>query len=97
MSIYEEEKNEKKGARGKRVDERNYENGVTGEPEKGQGEEKQARKLQATLDGCNPKLRPLTDLLTGVKCRATSVAKKDILRRQPACQREAEKNRRSEE
>ena len=37
---------------------------------------KQARKLQATLDGCNPKLRPPTDLLTGVKCRATSVAKK---------------------
>ena len=36
---------------------------------------KQARKLQATLDGCNPKLRPLTDWLTGVKCRATSVAK----------------------
>ena len=36
----------------------------------------QARKLQATLEGCNPKLRPLTDLLTVVKCRATSVAKK---------------------
>ena len=37
--------------------------------------EKQARKLQATLDGCKPKLRPPTDLLTGMKCRATSVAK----------------------
>ena len=37
--------------------------------------EEQARKLQATLEGCNPKLRPLTDLLTGVKCRVTSVAK----------------------
>ena len=36
---------------------------------------KQACKLQATLDGCNPKLRPPTDSLTGVKCRATSVAK----------------------
>ena len=36
---------------------------------------KQARKLQSTLEVCNPKLRPLTDLLTGVKCRATSVAK----------------------
>ena len=27
------------------------------------------------LEGCNPKLSP-TDSLTGVKCRATSVAKK---------------------
>ena len=36
---------------------------------------KQARKLQATLDSCNPKLRPPTDLLTAMKCRATSVAK----------------------
>ena len=36
---------------------------------------KQARKLQATLDGCNPKLRPPTDLLRGVKCGATSIAK----------------------
>ena len=36
---------------------------------------KQARKLQATLEVCNPKLCPLTDSLTGVKCRATSVAK----------------------
>ena len=38
----------------------------------------QARKLQATLEGCNPKLWItdwLTDSLTGVKCRATSVAK----------------------
>ena len=34
-----------------------------------------ARKLQATLEGCNPKLR-LTHSLTRVKCRATSVAKK---------------------
>ena len=40
---------------------------------------KQARKLQATLDGCNPKLCPLTDSLTGVKCIATSVAKKRFL------------------
>ena len=39
---------------------------------------KQARKLQATLEGCNPELR-LTRLLTGVKCRATSVAKKNGL------------------
>ena len=38
---------------------------------------KQARKLQATLDGCNPKLRPPTDFLTGVKCRATSVTEKN--------------------
>ena len=38
-------------------------------------QQQQARKLQATLEGCNPKLR-LTDLLTGVKCRAISVAKK---------------------
>ena len=38
---------------------------------------KQARKLQATLEVCNPKLS-LTDLLTGVKCRATSVAKKSV-------------------
>ena len=36
---------------------------------------KQARKLQATLEGCNPKLS-LARLRTGVKCRATSVAKK---------------------
>ena len=36
---------------------------------------KQARKLQATLEGCNPKLCLATDSLTGVKCRATSVAK----------------------
>ena len=39
---------------------------------------KQARKLQGTLEGCNPKLWItdwLTDSLTGVKCRATSVAK----------------------
>ena len=36
---------------------------------------KQARKLQATLEGCNPKLW-ITYSLTGVKCRATSVAKK---------------------
>ena len=35
----------------------------------------QARKLQATLKGCNPKLCPPSVLLTGVKCRATSVAK----------------------
>ena len=41
--------------------------------------EKQARKLQATLDGCKPKLRPPTDLLTGMKCRATSVAKNKML------------------
>ena len=41
--------------------------------------EKQARKLQATLDGCKPKLRPPTDLLTGMKCRATSVAKKYLM------------------
>ena len=34
----------------------------------------QARKLQATLEGCNPKLS-LARLRTGVKCRATSVAK----------------------
>ena len=34
-------------------------------------------KLQATLDGCKPKLRPPTDLLTGMKCRATSVAKNE--------------------
>ena len=40
--------------------------------------QKQARKLQATLDGCKPKLRPPTDLLTGMKCRATRVAKKHI-------------------
>ena len=42
------------------------------------GFSKQARKLQATLEGCNPKLWItdwLTDSLTGVKCRATSVAK----------------------
>ena len=39
----------------------------------------QARKLQATLDGCNPKLRPPTDLLTGVKYRATSVAKNEAV------------------
>ena len=39
----------------------------------GPGLSKQARKLQATLDGCNPKLRPPTDLLTGVKCRATYI------------------------
>ena len=38
--------------------------------------QQQARKLQATLDGCKPKLRPPTDLLTGMKSRATSVAKK---------------------
>ena len=36
---------------------------------------KQARKLLATLEGCNPKLCPATRSLTGVKCRATSVAK----------------------
>ena len=36
---------------------------------------KQARKLQATLEDCNPKLW-LAHSLTGVKCRATSVAKK---------------------
>ena len=36
---------------------------------------KQARKLQATLDGCNQNYDPLTRSLTGVKCRATSVAK----------------------
>ena len=38
----------------------------------------QARKLQATLEGCNPKLwitYSLTHSLTGVKCRATGVAK----------------------
>ena len=36
---------------------------------------KQARKLQATLEGCNPKLCPATHSLTGVECRATSIAK----------------------
>ena len=41
--------------------------------------EKQARKLQATPEGCNPKLCPATHSLTGVECRATSVAKKDKL------------------
>ena len=40
----------------------------------------QARKLQATLEGCNSKLFPLTGSLTGVKCRATSVAKKNIIK-----------------
>ena len=35
----------------------------------------QARKLQATLEGCTPKLCPPSVSLTGVKCRATSVAK----------------------
>ena len=40
-------------------------------------QKQQARKFQATLDGCNPKLCPLTDSLTGVKCRAISVAKND--------------------
>ena len=49
--------------------------GTPGVRSMGPGLSKQARKLQATLDGCNPKLRPPTDLLTGVKCRATSVAK----------------------
>ena len=34
---------------------------------------KQARKLQATVQVRN--YRPLTDSLTGVRCRATSVAK----------------------
>ena len=40
--------------------------------------EKQARKLQATLEDANPKLW-LTYSLTdgGVRCRATSVAKKN--------------------
>ena len=38
----------------------------------------QARKLQATLEGCNPKLCPATRSLTRVKCRATSVAKNTI-------------------
>ena len=42
---------------------------------KGRSPLKQARKLQATLEGCNPKLCPATDSLTGVRCRATSVAK----------------------
>ena len=42
---------------------------------KAQFQKKQARKLQATLEGCNPKLCPLTGSLTGVECRATSVAK----------------------
>ena len=36
---------------------------------------KQARKLQATLEDRNPKLCPATRSLTGVECRATSVAK----------------------
>ena len=40
---------------------------------------KQARKLQATLEGCNPKLW-LNHSLTGVKCRATGVAKKKTTR-----------------
>ena len=38
-------------------------------------EKEQARKLQATLEGCTPKLCPPMVSLTGVKCRATSVAK----------------------
>ena len=36
---------------------------------------KQARKLQATLEDCNLKLCLATDSLTGLKCRATSLAK----------------------
>ena len=51
-------------------------------PEKGFFATKQARKLQATLEGCNPKLS-LTDSLTGVKCRATSVAKNDVVDQRP--------------
>ena len=38
--------------------------------------EKQARKLQATLEAAIRNYESLTYLLTGVKCRATSVAKK---------------------
>ena len=47
-----------------------------------QNDKQQARKLQATLEGCNPKLwltRLLVHSLTGVKCRATSVAKNIVI------------------
>ena len=41
---------------------------------------KQARKLQATLEGCNPKIW-ITHSLTAVKCRATSVANNHLVDR----------------
>ena len=44
----------------------------------GESAKKQARKLQATLEAAIRNYHSLTYLLTGVMCRATSVAKNDI-------------------